>query len=92
MAANVKAKVKKGSPALLRIGPIGVGCAAISIMTQPTTSQGHLCLTQIAMPITRSVIVRVIGAQGGTLMPTPSNSGVHACPIGTFVTYLSVSP
>jgi hypothetical protein len=91
MAANVRVKVKKGSPALLRIGPIEVGCAARNMIKQPTASQGHLCLTHIAIPITKSIIVSIIGAKGGTWMPMPSNSGWHACPIGTFVTYLNVS-
>ena len=83
MAASVTTKVNTGSPALLRIGPIAVGCAARNITKQPSANHGHLCLIHIAIPDTRSTKVPSHAAAGETLMPTPSISGVHACPIGT---------
>ena len=67
MAASVTTKVNTGSPALLRIGPIAVGCAARNITKQPIASHGHLCLIHIAIPDTRSINVRSIAAAGETL-------------------------
>jgi len=91
IAASIKQKINTGSPALLRIGPIGVGWAAISMTKHPNASHGHLCFIHIAIPDTNKIKVNNIGAIGRTFVPNPAMPGEHSWPIGTCVAYLNVS-
>ena len=78
IAASIKQKINTGSPALLRIGPIEVGWAAISMTKHPTASHGHLCFIQIAIPDTNKIKVSNIGAIGELYMPNPAMPGEHS--------------
>ena len=78
IAASIKQKINTGSPALLRIGPIGVGWAAISMTKHPNASNGHLCFIHIAIPDTNKIKVNNIGAIGRTFMPNPAMPGEHS--------------
>ena len=78
IAASIKEKINTVSPALLRIGPIGVGWAAISMTKHPTASHGHLSFIQIAIPDTNKIKVNSIGAIGRTFVPNPAMPGEHS--------------